>query len=304
MNKTKKGGRKRTKSHSARKKSKSRSPPHIRKVKSHRSVPSGVLIRYENKKGDNKQIPLPPPNCTRNGYDKKKGNCYTDPISLACLDLSTLVEHPTDSKRCFERKSICKWLNGRTRGEGDDPVTREAFTEHWKRQTCDRRNSETIREMARRSRQQREVQEELRRSHSEEWPEYLIPLGEAATTALAHMDLAGPARGEAVILRAQFATVALRGAVALSRIRPNTRGVHARILRLTSILYDLIPQLSEQGYAEAANTIRRLLAINAADARESLRQTVNTTALPLLHATAARSPAQPRYQDDDDDLYS
>ena len=137
MNNTKKkkkgGARGRAKSVTRRR---SKSPTKLRRVKSLRSKPSDVFTRYVNKKGEIKQIPKGPPNCTKNHSDIKKENCFIDPINLDCLTKDEVVQNPTDDKKCFNRNEICRWLRTKPAGVNDDPETRKNFPAGWQVENC------------------------------------------------------------------------------------------------------------------------------------------------------------------------
>ena len=134
MKKTKKGGARRAKSATRRKRTKS--PPKLHRIKSVRSKPSGVFTRYVNRNGEIKQIPKGPPNCTKNHSDIKKGDCFIDPINLDCLTKDEVVQNPTDDKKCFNRNEICRWLRTKPAGVNDDPETRKNFPAGWQVENC------------------------------------------------------------------------------------------------------------------------------------------------------------------------
>ena len=136
MKKSKKGGARWRAKSATRKRSKSSTK--LRRIKSARSKPSGVFTRYVNKKGEIRQIPKGPPNCTKNYSDIKKGDCFIDPINLDCLTKDEVVQNPTDDKKCFNRNEICRWLRSKPPGINDDPETRKNFPAGWQVENCNK----------------------------------------------------------------------------------------------------------------------------------------------------------------------
>lgn len=123
---------KRAKSLTKKKSRKGKSASKLRRTRSHRNKPSGVLTRFINRKGKEVQIPKGPPSCVKNKYDEKN-MCYIDPINLSCLTIDNVVQNPLNEvkKKCFNRDAICKWLKNKPLGVNDDPETRRNFEVGW-----------------------------------------------------------------------------------------------------------------------------------------------------------------------------
>ena len=152
----KKGGVNRRIKSTTRERSRSRSHSKLRRTKSHRSIPSGTLIRYIDRNGNVSQLPRGDLNCIGNNYDESQGNCFTGPLSLACLTKDNAVQNPLNNKKCYNREFICNWLENKEDDVGDDPENRGNYPSGWRNKNC-YKSKRTISDLSREARQRNEL---------------------------------------------------------------------------------------------------------------------------------------------------